>query len=416
MDKQEKLDLARMWQGAAVKAALDLEKNDEQSFNELIKTVAAIKKEEDCLWPEDVSFAELCNPQNDRDEIIKGLFEKGDVLSLSAPSKARKTYTLINFSLCLLTGTPWMDLEVPKKRKVMYINFELKKESFVRRMHNIINSEFTDFDKELLKNFTVISLRGLGLSVETIVRNVRNKIFEDDYDIVIFDPLYKMLISDVKKSIDENSTSDMEYLISLLNTLCKEGPAVMWDSHYTKSQGGSYRAMDRMAGSGVQAREPDCIMTMSEIEEKEGEDPDITPINYKLEFTIRDFAPKDPIGLRWEYPVYRTDISLAGAKIKGSSGRKCKASYSDYTGCFLNNKDNENKVPLQVVMDELGIGMTALKSHIFEYKKSKSNPYNFYIKGKFLYGKMPYFPQENSTATPEIEFDGFGGCIPVEEA
>jgi len=72
--------------------------------------------------------------------------------------------------------------------------------------------------------------------------------------------------------------------------------------HFTKGNAAKKKAMDRMSGSGVFARDADTIITLTEHEE-EG--------CYAVEMTLRNLPPQPAFVVEWDFPlmVERPDLN-----------------------------------------------------------------------------------------------------------
>ena len=251
---------------------------------------------------EDLS-ALAANPPPLAQEIIRGVLRCGHRLLFSGPSKAGKSFGLMELCLALGNGTEWLGMPCQQGR-VLYVNLEIDRPSSVQR--------FIDIAGQLqlkITNIDVWNLRGkacpLNELAPRLVRRMRNK----NYLAVIIDPLYKILTG------DENSAADMTYFCNQLDYVAVETKtAVIFASHFSKGAQGGKRSIDRTSGSGVFGRDPDAVMTMTELDTPDGD-------AYRIEFTLREFAAPEPISVKFRYPVHVLDESLSGAKTVGDDGK-----------------------------------------------------------------------------------------------
>ena len=74
-------------------------------------------------------------------------------------------------------------------------------------------------------------------------------------------------------------------------------------------------AIDRMSGSGVMGRDPDAILTLTDLEEDN---------TYSCETTLRAFPSMPAFGLRWDFPQLKpcADVDVEGIREPGRK-RKC---------------------------------------------------------------------------------------------
>jgi len=96
----------------------------------------------------------------------------------------------------------------------------------------------------------------------------------------------------------------------------RSGAAVMFGAHYPKGNQAGKDAIDRIAGSGVFARDPDTILTFTYQEEDQ-------PNNrcFSVELTLRNHPPKEEFAVRWQYPVFIVDDNLDPTRLKQTGGR-----------------------------------------------------------------------------------------------
>jgi hypothetical protein len=71
--------------------------------------------------------------------------------------------------------------------------------------------------------------------------------------------------------------------------------------------------MDRIGGSGVFARDPDAILTMT---------PHALEEHFTIEATLRNFAPQDPFVVKWEWPLFHRDNAIDPKELKQAKDPK----------------------------------------------------------------------------------------------
>ena len=98
------------------------------------------------------------------------------------------------------------------------------------------------------------------------ILNLRGKHFSldglraEDYDVIIIDPLYKLLNHE---KADEVSSVDVSRVLGKIDEIAERGPAVCIVHHGTKGHIGDKQAIDRLSGSGVLARDFDGCFTLT---------------------------------------------------------------------------------------------------------------------------------------------------------
>ena len=89
------------------------------------------------------------------------------------------------------------------------------------------------------------------------------------------------------------------------------GAALAISHHFSKGNQSAKEAIDRFSGSGVFARFPDALLTMTRHEEDDA---------FSVDPTVRNFAPVEPFVLRWQHPLMVRDGALDPAKLKKPAG------------------------------------------------------------------------------------------------
>ena len=69
-------------------------------------------------------------------ELIKGVLRQGHKMLIAGPSKAGKSFALINMSISIAEGYPWFGWECAKG-KVLYVNLELDRASCLHRFKDV---------------------------------------------------------------------------------------------------------------------------------------------------------------------------------------------------------------------------------------------------------------------------------------
>jgi hypothetical protein len=101
---------------------------------------------------------------------------------------------------------------------------------------------------------------------------------------------------------------------------CSMQAAICLMQHFAKGNAADKEAQDRFSGTAVWSRFPDALITFTDLEEENC---------FGVEFALRDFAPVDPIAVRWEFPRFRIDQSLDPEKLKRAKGGRPKLSTAE---------------------------------------------------------------------------------------
>lgn len=235
-------------------------------------------------------------------EIVSGLLHAGTKAVLASCSKAGKTWLLLDLAISITTGTPFLKWATTAGR-VLFINFEIHRAFIQQRLRTLTTGKgLAD-----LSHLSVWTLRGQAADFDTLLDEITARIQNERYSLIILDPLYKLMIGR-----SENTADGVNSLCQSIERLVAEtGAAVMYAHHYTKGNASKKKAMDRMSGSGVFARDADTIITLTEHQE-EG--------CYAVETALRNLPPQPSFVVQWTYPVMVERPDLDPADLKGVSG------------------------------------------------------------------------------------------------
>ena len=226
----------------------------------------------------------IAMPPRPLDPIVANCFEAGDKVELIAPSKCRKSFYALDLALHVAVGLPFAGLAIPKPRRVLLVNLEIKRDWMKRRVLQRLEG-YGIQASELGGRLTLMNCRGQGGSVRNAIL-ARVKALKPDF--VIIDPRYKLMRPDE----DENCGNGLIGILNLLDAIAEESAAVMIVSHDKKGDVKSQDIRDRGAGSNWAARDVDCRFVMTPKKNDE----------YGVEVAIlaRNYPPRPALDLKAE--------------------------------------------------------------------------------------------------------------------
>ena len=187
--------------------------------------------------------------------LIDGVLRQGHKMLLAGPSKAGKSYALIELAVCLSEGLPWFGFRCAQG-KVMYVNLELDRVSCLHRFRDVRQAMGAPSDHSV----DIWNLRGKSVPMDKLAPKLIRRAMKKNYIAIIIDPIYKIITG------DENSADQMAKFCNQFDKVCTElGCAVIYCHHHSKGSQGSKRSMDRASGSGVFARDPDALLDLIEL-------------------------------------------------------------------------------------------------------------------------------------------------------
>ena len=270
--------------------------------------------EELSLLPEPIRLCDVETPPTKPPELIRGILRRGHKMLIAGPSKAGKSFLLIELAIAIAEGSGWLGFQCVQG-KVLYVNLEIDPASCIDRFITIYSKlNFAEPHKE---NIVIWNLRGHALPLDKLVPILVRRMKDEQFAAVIIDPIYKVITG------DENNASDMGAFCNQFDKICTElGASAIYCHHHSKGAQGGKKAIDRASGSGVFARDPDAQLDIIELKrplfketEAETEDGEVVEIEqfdttrsaWRMEASLREFPPVEPVNFFFDYPLHPLD-------------------------------------------------------------------------------------------------------------
>lgn len=190
--------------------------------------------------------------------LIEGILRQGHKMLVAGPSKAGKSFTLIELCIAIAEGKKWLNWQCAQG-KTLYVNLELDRPSCLHRFKDVYNA--LGIKPNNLSNIDIWNLRGKSIPMDKLAPKLIRRASKKDYIAVVIDPIYKVITG------DENSADQMANFCNQFDKICNElGTSVIYCHHHSKGSQGGKRSMDRASGSGVFARDPDALLDLIELD------------------------------------------------------------------------------------------------------------------------------------------------------
>lgn len=322
-------------------------------------------------------------------ELIEGILREGHKLLLAGPSKAGKSFLLLQLAIAIARGKDWLGHPC-RKGKVLYVNLELDARSCWVRIADILAQHDLTY-AHLDDNLRVWNLRGKACPMDKLAGKLIRRAEKDRYDAVIIDPIYKVLTG------DENNAADMAKFCNAFDKIALAlRCAVIYCHHHSKGYQGQKRSMDRASGSGVFARDPDALLDMTELSvrpsqrEEYGINPGVSV--WRIEGTLREFPTFDPIDCYFEYPLHVLDTmhalqdlkpesemsprerGSANAKEKRMQDREKQKEQFDEVYASLATFSGDTMVSIDAIAEQIGVTKDTLRKRMGSYEDYKTIP------------------------------------------
>lgn len=342
-------------------------------------------EELDALWD---NMPDLAPP------LIEGILREGHKMLIAGPSKAGKSFALIQLCISIAEGKPWFGFDCTQG-KVLYVNLELDRASCLHRFKDVY--ETLEQQPTNIGNISIWNLRGKSLPMDQLAPKLIRRAQKRNYKAIIIDPIYKVITG------DENSADQMANFCNQFDKVCTELKcAVIYCHHHSKGSQTGKRSMDRASGSGVFARDPDALLDLLELElENMNEDKlQDAPIDtsqctaWRMEGTLREYPKFKPVDLWFEYPIHKVDtngfLAMAqfdspqqkGANVINKRKKAAKEKKKEQIVDAFNIADAENGFTGQVEIKRVAELMEVSEKTLRRYLK-ESPVYNINL-GKLI--------------------------------
>lgn len=342
-------------------------------------------EELDALWD---NMPDLAPP------LIEGILREGHKMLIAGPSKAGKSFALIQLCISIAEGKPWFGFDCTQG-KVLYVNLELDRASCLHRFKDVY--EALEQSPTNIGNISIWNLRGKSLPMDQLAPKLIRRAQKRNYKAIIIDPIYKVITG------DENSADQMANFCNQFDKVCTELKcAVIYCHHHSKGSQTGKRSMDRASGSGVFARDPDALLDLLELElENMNEDKlQDAPIDtnqctaWRMEGTLREYPKFKPVDLWFDYPIHKVDtngfLAMAqfdspqqkGANVINKRKKAAKEKKKEQIVDAFNIADAENGFTGQVEIKRVAELMDVSEKTLRRYLK-ESPVYNINL-GKLI--------------------------------
>ena len=160
---------------------------------------------------------------NKPDYLIEGLIEKGDQVLLYGQPKVGKTFLAIQMACALACQKPFLKWKIQKRRKVLYVNFEMGERVFSERISKFLDQPDSDlspddrvvfFDNQLAGNL-VFTVRPRSVEILEQSDSLEKLISEEKPDFIVFDTLAKL------HSENESENNAIQRVLTGIRNVCE---------------------------------------------------------------------------------------------------------------------------------------------------------------------------------------------------
>lgn len=274
------------------------------------------------ILPAPVSFKNVCkNIPPLAPVLIPGMLRQGHKMMIASSSKAGKSFLVEELAIAVAHGKSWLNNPC-KKGPVLYVNMELSDSSCWNRfsrvyeaLNNSENGTSGNCNPSTTGNLDVWNLRGQQATANQLAAAIEQ--LDKKYTLIILDPIYKLFEG------SENDQESTANFCKAVDRMAETGASIVYVHHHSKGAQGNKSSMDRASGSGVFARDVDALIDLTQLFPG-GKEPTAEASKktiWKVETTLREFAPLRPFIVSFQYPLHHVESSTeyAGWKPRSAS-------------------------------------------------------------------------------------------------
>ena len=190
--------------------------------------------------------------------LIENVLRQGHKMLLAGPSKAGKSFALIELAIAIAEGRQWLGWQCAKG-KVLYVNLELDKASCLHRVKDVYDALKIPPSEPAQPSYLEPQRRDKAYGQARAVADPESK----------KETSLPSSSTPSTRSSPATRTAPIRWRTSATSsTRCVRqlGCAVIYCHHHSKGSQGGKRSMDRASGSGVFARDPDALLDMTELD------------------------------------------------------------------------------------------------------------------------------------------------------
>lgn len=230
--------------------------------------------------------------------VMDGVFDQGDRVAIVAQSKAKKSFLALQLAVCAATGRDFLGFTV-ERQKVLLINGEVKTSKYKHRLKGVTGKLGIPWSETASLHFLhTRPLDAEEVTLETILALCRRL----EVTLCILDPFYTF----IQNEIDQEQ---VKAAIQQMKQFSQHGITLVSVFHATKGLIGDRQIIDRIAGSGVFARDVDALLSMSVHENK---------TSVVLSFTTRNYSEPEARTIDFDEGAF-VDSDLAPVEMTSKS-------------------------------------------------------------------------------------------------
>ena len=258
------------------------------------------------------------------EEILPGLLCVTDVLQFNASPKACKSWNMLALAIAAATGKSWMGFSAPKPRHVVYVNLELERSRFQRRVDEVC-AALGVTRRDLVGRIDFFNMKGVAADLSMLM--LKLKLYHnpaDPWHLCIIDPIYRLLAHHAKAGEGtpvENNNSIIAAFFNELEACAKDLQCAFAVIHHQK-KGANLDGdnIESASGAGTFGRAPDVVISINYVRENR----QIVKNQFVARADLRYYPGIEPFGLRLDFPLLVRDTTINAGAQAVKKGRPSK--------------------------------------------------------------------------------------------
>jgi hypothetical protein len=197
-------------------------------------------------------------------------------------------------------------------KRVLYVNMELPEERLKKRL-DILCAALGTTRAELKGRIDFLNLKGCSNTIENVLGQINTGAarWRNPWQLIIIDPIYKLYASNEGENVENSNAAIAAFFEKLETMAAKLNAALLLAHHFKKGSNAQTLTIDLGSGAGTFARAPDGLIALRPLEEED---------TWRCETILRHFPPREPFGLRWQFPLFVPDTDLDLDEVAGRPG------------------------------------------------------------------------------------------------
>jgi predicted transcriptional regulator len=281
-------------------------------------------------------------------QLVEGLIAERCKVVIGSGSKSFKTWLTIYIALCISHAQAVWGRRT-ERRRVLYVNLELKPDTFERRLQIIARHLRINIDATW---FHHVSLRGkmAGVSLPDLMTRIIAMAKHCEASVIVLDPVYK-----ANTEGDENSSRDQTVFFNQLDRITTEAECTLiLNDHFGKGNQSEKDPLDAIRGSSAKGGDVDAAIILRRHEVQDC---------FRVDVIHRELPPVEPFCIGWNFPLMELRTDLDPEEMKKVKGGRKKEHGLTKLLCAIEETTEDNPVTITAWAKTLNMNRNTLNGY-----------------------------------------------------